>query len=284
MSKFAVFFDEKRCRVSSHHHATGCFKMKKKDCADSKFLTLDPLADLEPGTNILDIEVPEHIKDKVTCGVEWVDDALGGKGFTPTSCGMITGTSGGGKTTFLLQLADSITGTGNRVLFNTGEESLYQVGLTVERLNLKNGFMCGQETHIPTLLEQVDKLNDDKSKKFFLFVDSVQCMDDGKYADGAINGSTQLRVTRMLTEYAKQNKNVIVMFVGQVTKAGKFAGKNQILHMIDLHLHIYIDEDRRSETFGERIFTNRKNRFGFGGRTYILGLDEKGLHKKGQFC
>lgn len=249
----------------------------------SGFLDFEPIKEFELGTNILDIKVPQYIRQKVPCGISWVDECVGGFGFTPTSCGMITGTPGGGKTTLLLQLADAITKTGNICLFNSGEESMYQVGMTAERLGLKNGFLTGQEIFVPELLKAVDKLNVDPNKKIFLFIDSLQCMNDGKYSDGGATGNTPLRVCRMLTEYVKKNQNVICLFVGQVTKSGEFAGKNAIKHMIDLHLHIYIDDDRRSETFGERIFTNRKNRFGCAGRTYVLGLDEKGLCKKGQF-
>lgn len=249
----------------------------------NQFLDFEPLKEFELGTNVLDIKVPDFIREKVKCGIPWVDDCVGGFGFTPTTCGMITGTPGGGKTTFMLQLADAITKTGNICLFNTGEESLYQVGLTAERLKLRNGFLTGQEVLVPNLLEKVDQMNTDQTKKIFLFIDSLQCMNDGKYGDGGSTGNTPVRVCKQLTEYVKKNKNIITMFVGQVTKSGEFAGKNSIKHMIDLHLHVYIDDDRRSETFGERIFTNRKNRFGCAGRTYVLGLDEGGLHKKGQF-
>lgn len=257
---------------------------RSKKGTNDNFIDFEPIKEFELGSNVLEIKVPEHIKQKVSSGITWLDECIGGKGFTPTTCGMVTGTPGAGKTTFMLQLADSITKTGNIALFNTVEESLYQVGLTRERLKLKNGFLVGQECMTTDLLKHVGELSDkNPGKKIFLLIDSLQCMNDGKYADGGMNGNTPVRVAKMLTEFVKNRTNVITLFVGQVTKSGEFAGKNSIKHMLDMHLHIYIDLDRRSETWGERIFTNRKNRFGYSGKTYILGLEDDGLYQKGKY-
>ena len=79
------------------------------------------------GTNILDLEVPAHLERTVHTGVKFFDDAMGGEGMTPSTAMLLTGTPGAGKTTLCLQLAETITGSGNVCLFNTGEESLFQV-------------------------------------------------------------------------------------------------------------------------------------------------------------
>ena len=139
------------------------------------------------GTNILKVRVPKALRNKFKSGLDFVDCALGGEGFTPSQVLLFTGTPGAGKTTMMLTLADQITKSGGLVVFNTAEESLFQVKLIAERLGLKSGFAVGQETHVPTLLEACDKLRakrGNKNKPFFLIVDSLQCMDDGKYQDG----------------------------------------------------------------------------------------------------
>lgn len=246
---------------------------------------------LKRGGNILDITVPAPLKRKVKTGVEWFDDAVGGKGFTPSTVAMLTGTPGAGKTTMMLQLADSITAQGHACIFNTGEESLYQVRNVCERLQVKHGFIPGQDIMATDLLAHAEEImesikgqvaNDGSPKQLFIMQDSLQCMNDGKYKDGGTTGNTPVRVTEILANFAKTTY-AIVMFIGHVTKSGQFAGKNTIKHAVDVHGHLYIDDDRRSETWGERLFTVQKNRFGCNGRTYILGLDEKGLWKKGQF-
>ena len=58
---------------------------------------------------------------------------------------LIMGLPGAGKTTLMLTMADSMTKKGAIVLFNTAEESLYQTAMTAKRLNLKNGFRCGND-------------------------------------------------------------------------------------------------------------------------------------------
>ena len=101
------------------------------------------------GINILDIEVPKQLRNKIKSGLEYIDCALGGEGFTPSAVTFFTGTPGSGKTTMMLKLADSLTRKGAVVLFNTAEESLFQIKLVCERLRMRNGFIAGQEGHVP---------------------------------------------------------------------------------------------------------------------------------------
>jgi DNA repair protein RadA/Sms len=233
------------------------------------------------GTNIADIAVPDALRNRKKIGLEWVDDAIGGEGMVPSSVMMLTGTPGAGKTTLMLQMANSITRTGNICLYNTGEESLYQVKMVAERLGLRDGFVCGQDTLVPDLLAHADYLRkSNPGKQIFILQDSLQTLDDGKYKDGHSNSMSAVRATEMLTNWAKSNYG-IVAFIGQVTKSGDFAGKQTILHAVDVRAQLYIDEEKRSETYGERIFEVTKNRFGCSGRAYVLGINRNGLYEKG---
>jgi DNA repair protein RadA/Sms len=234
------------------------------------------------GTNINEIEVPQALRDRKKVGIEWFDDAIGGEGMVPSSVMMLTGTPGAGKTTMLLQLANAITGSGHMCLYNTGEESLYQVKMVAERLGLRNGFVVGQDTLVTDLLEHADAVKKANPKKqIFILQDSLQTLDDGKWG-GATNSMTPVRATEMLTDWAKANYG-IVAFIGQVTKGGDFAGKQTILHAVDVRGQLYIDEEKKSETYGERIFEVTKNRFGCSGKSYILGMERTGLVEKGSF-
>jgi len=237
---------------------------------------------LKKGTNILDIEVPMVLRNRKKVGISWFDDALGGEGFVPSQVMMLTGTPGAGKTTLLLQLADAITKAGHVCLYNTGEESLYQVKMVAERLGLTAGFVVGQDTDVTELLAHADSLRKvNPGKQVFILQDSLQTLDDGKWKDGT-NSMTAVRATEMLTDWAKANYGVVI-FIGQVTKSGEFAGKQTILHAVDVRGQLYIDQEKRSETYGERIFEVTKNRFGTAGRAYILGLGKTGLYEKGTF-
>lgn len=237
---------------------------------------------LKKGSVLSEIKVPEALRHRKKVGIDWFDDALGGEGFAPSTVMMLTGTPGAGKTTMVLQLANAISGSGHSCLYNTGEESLYQTKMVAERLGLKNDFAVGQDELIGDVLNHasyVKKAN--PSKQLFLLIDSLQTMDDGKWSTGA-NSMTQVRVTEMLVNWAKET-NGIAVFIGHVTKSGEFAGKQTILHAIDVKGHIYVDEGKKSETFGERIFEITKNRWGCSGRKYVMGMGKTGLYEKGSF-
>jgi len=228
------------------------------------------------GTNILDVEVPEALRKRISSGLEYFDDAMGGKGFTPSAVTLFTGTPGAGKTTMMLELANSLTFRGGNVLFNTAEESLYQLKMTVERLRLRSGFNAGQETMVPDLLKNCDELRArHPNRPFFLIVDSLQTLNDGKYGEHQTNSKTTQRSLAMITDYCKENFcNALV--IGQVTKDGKMAGANVLKHMVDSM--VTLDIERRDEDLmGCRVLQVEKNRFGGAGHIFFLALRESGF-------
>lgn len=228
---------------------------------------------LEFGTNVLDIEVPNALRHKVKSGVGFLDAALGGEGFTPSQVVLFTGTPGAGKTTMMLKLADSLTRQGATVVFNTAEESLFQVKIVAERLGLRSGFAVGQETHVPTLLQKCDALRKrNPDKPFFLIIDSLQCMDDGKYADGGTNSKSAERALEQVTSWCKENfTNALV--IGQVTKGGVMAGSQRLRHCVDSMIELSIEE-KDEELMGCRVLKTTKNRF--GGSGHQIWLEVKG--------
>lgn len=237
---------------------------------------------LKRGTNINEIAVPAKLRERNKVGIEFFDDAIGGEGLVPSSVMMLTGTPGAGKTTMLLQLANSITKAGHICLYNTGEESLYQVKMVAERLKLTAGFVVGQDIMAPDLLAHADMLRKaHPSKQVFVLQDSLQTLDDGKYSNGT-NSMTTVRATEMLTDWAKASYGNVI-FIGQVTKGGDFAGKQTILHAVDVRGQLYIDTEKKSDTYGERIFRVTKNRFGSSGHAFILGMNSTGLYEKGRY-
>jgi DNA repair protein RadA/Sms len=236
---------------------------------------------LKVGTNILDIQVPPQLKVRHLSGLKYFDDALGGKGFTPSCVSLFTGTPGAGKTTMMLELADSFTGQGHVALFNTAEESLFQLKMTVERLNLRHGFIAGQETYVPKLLENCEEIrNSNPGKAFFLIIDSLQCLNDGKYGKDQINSKTAQRSMAMITDYCKANF-VNAVIIGQVTKDGKMAGANVLKHMVDTMISLDV-ELKDPDLVGCRVLQVHKNRFGGAGHTFFLKLREKGFREIGR--
>jgi len=228
-------------------------------------------------TNILDLDVPAWMLIEEKTGIEWVDTAYGG-GLTPSQTILFTGTPGAGKTSSMLQVADAITATSSTMvaLYNTQEEAPLQIRKHCSRLGLRNGFYCGKDRKIPDVLAHADKIRAaNPNKRLFMIIDSLQCHDDGFYSNGMINGASQVRVTEMLTAYAKSTGSIVVI-IGQVNKAGDFAGKQGVKHHVDTHSHLEIDMNKKSDFFGFRIFENQKNRFGAANIRHALAMDGEG--------
>lgn len=257
----------------------------KEEAVKRAGMNLDVGDEIARGTNILEIKVPEQLDQSVISGLDFFDSMLGGDGMTPSQSILLTGGPGAGKTTLALQIADAITERGGIALYNTNEEAAVQVRKTVRRLNLRSGFIIGQDRLVPKTLEHMDYVSNMpqfKGKKIprVLIEDSLQTMDDGFYPNGGTNSNTPVRVTELATKWAKKNFDIIIL-IGQVNKDGEFNGKNVIKHAVDTHLHIYIDKAKKSETYGERIFESQKNRFGCSGLQFIVGMDkDKGLYLK----
>ena len=228
------------------------------------------------GTKLNQVEVPDKMKQKLSSGMEFWDNALGGQGFTPGAVTMFTGGAGSGKTTMMLTLADSLSRAGASVVYNSGEESLYQLRMTSQRLKLLGNFVACNEIHMPTLLKRCDEIRAKApAAPFILVVDSLQCMDDGYYPGGATNSKTPERVLNMITDYAKEHfVNPVV--IGQVTKGGKFLGSNSLKHMIDTFISLTI-EVKDPDLAGCRILEVEKNRYGGAGSRQFLAMTESGF-------
>ena len=234
--------------------------------------------DIPFGTSIQDLKVPDVLKKRIPTGLEYFDAVIGGEGFTPSMVTLFTGTPGCGKTTMMLALANSLQGHGAQVVFNTAEESLFQVKMTTERLRLRNSFMVGGLDNVEELLKGCDKVRADHSDRpFFLIVDSLQCMNDGYFKSGRITAATSERSLQMITNYAKEHAcNILV--IGQVTKDGKMAGSNKLKHMVDSHIHLSV-EDKDEDLRGCRVLETQKNRFGGCGHIIFLNLRKAGFEE-----
>lgn len=243
------------------------------------------LRNLEAGVSILDLEVPPQLDIQYATGIPFIDDIFSG-GLTPSTATLFTGTPGAGKTTLMLQLADALTGHGHTVLFNTAEESLFQIRKVVRRLGLKHGFVCGQDYLVENALAHAAYLKQQApQKQLFLIFDSLAALDDGMYKNGHTNSNTAVRVSEKIASFCKSEENgyPVAFLIGHITKSGEFAGKQTIKHALDVHCHLYIDMLQKSETFGKRIFEVQKNRFGNVGG-YVLDITSKGFNEAGLPC
>ena len=246
--------------------------------------------DIEFGTGLSDVNVPEELRKRYSIDRgEWMDKVFGGRGLTPSQVCAVSGTPGAGKTTLALVLGNKLARQGQSlVVFNSREESAYQIKMTAERLRIasRGGLVLGQEIMADKLLEKTqkywDQMNATRLKKnpkaqpyhMTLIIDSLQCLNDGKYGLTS-NKVTPVRVTRMLTEWAKRTYANVLM-ITQVTKSGDIAGKQEIKHMIDSWVHLGMEE-KDKELKGFRVLSVNKNRFGSSGSKFYLDLGSSGF-------
>ncbi len=234
-------------------------------------------------SNILDVVVPKELEKSVKTGYKNIDTLFAGDGILPSTSALITGLPGAGKTTLMLQLADAITASGNIALYNTGEESLYQVRRVVKRLNLQHGFVPGYNRTVQDICahaEQLQEVKANKNKKIFLITDSLQTLEvereEGKRGRNLSKQNEEVAAIEYLTRWAKDTFNISLV-IGQVNKGGTFAGKQEVKHIIDCHLHLAYDTERGSSSYGERIAEMTKNRFGCAGVYYPYEISQSGI-------
>jgi len=230
----------------------------------------------EFGTDITTIEVPAHLNERISTGIDWVDDAFGGEGLTPSMVTLFAGEPGAGKTTLSLTIASTMAAEGNLVVYNTAEESLHQLKRTYNRLGLSGPVRVGGETNVQELIAATERLRQkNPGKRAVVFVDSLQCLDDGHFTTGRITSETAVRSLEQLCEWAKENYTNVVA-INQVTKSGHMSGSNKLRHMVDAMAFLSI-EKKNEDLLGMRKFEVLKNRFGGCGQVAYLQAKSSGL-------
>jgi DNA repair protein RadA/Sms len=237
-------------------------------------------------TNILDVEIPPEMENAVSTGHQHLDVMFAGDGLIPSTCALVTGLPGAGKTTLMLQTADSITGEGHICVYNTGEESLFQVRRTTKRLGLRYGFIPSYHRCVDDIIQQLREIKEDNpGKQIFFIQDSLQCLEPSqvdlmtglpKKGRPKTGLNAQVEAVNELLGFIKEIFGIWLL-IGQVTKSGDFAGKNAVKHALDCHLHLGIDTDKKSETYGQRVAEMQKNRFGPAGLLFGFELTARGL-------
>lgn len=251
----------------SSQTVTGSNKSKKSSSSNNgaPVFTSDKFAWTDSKGTIPLKDAGKTVYNRTSTGISEVDRILGG-GLTDGSVILVGGEPGIGKSTLLLQIADSF-GSDKTVLYVSGEESHSQIGMRAERLGVKNSniILCA-ETCFETIAEELGKI-----KPGLCIIDSIQTL----YSDnlsGTPGSIAQAReVTAGLIRIAKNN-NLSIILVGHVTKDGTIAGPKTLEHMVDTVL--YFEGDNLGSY---RILRSIKNRFGRSNELTFFEMVEDGL-------
>jgi DNA repair protein RadA/Sms len=203
---------------------------------------------------------------RLSTGLGELDRVLGG-GFVAGSLVLLAGDPGIGKSTLVLQAANSFSAAHGPCLYASGEESIAQVGMRSRRLQAAGErLLLLAETDVDAIAQHVRKM-----MPALVFVDSVQAMSAAavEAAPGSISQVRECgaRMLRLAKELA-----IPCVLVGHVTKEGTLAGPRLLEHMVDTVMSL--EGDRHS---GYRLLRCTKNRFGSTDELGLFHMTETGL-------
>ena len=165
------------------------------------------------GNKPLTLDSIETIKNKrISVGIEEFNRVLGG-GIVPGSLILLGGDPGIGKSTLALQLALGLKD--KKILYTSGEESLQQIKLRAERLNIKNeNCLFLSETSLEQLIAQSEY-----SKPDLLVIDSIQTVSTETIESSPGSVSQVRECTSAIMKFAKKQE-IAVLLIGHINKEG----------------------------------------------------------------
>ncbi|HOF00263.1 MAG TPA: magnesium chelatase domain-containing protein [Spirochaetota bacterium] len=191
-----------------------------------------------------------------------------GDGIVCGSVILLSGEPGIGKSTFLFYLADNIESS-RKIYYFSGEETLQQLKIRAERLELKKDkFFLSNNNDLTAILELCKKERPD-----IIFFDSIQTLKHENIEnDGSVSSLSQMRIcANDIVEFSK-SFNIPVIIVGHINKSGEIAGPKIVEHLVDVVL--YFEFDARNNY---RILRSVKNRFGTIDNILFFDMLAKGL-------
>lgn len=201
---------------------------------------------------------------RISTKISELDRVLGG-GLVPGQVALIAGEPGIGKSTLLIQVANTLS-SGGKIFYASGEESASQIKIRADRLGIKSkNIVLLENTDIDNIISTVDK---DVS---LLIVDSIQTMQTSDLSGMAGSVGQVRECAYRLVRFAKEN-NTPVFIVGHVTKQGSVAGPSVLMHIVDTVLWF---EGDKSQTY--RFLRSVKNRFGSTDEVGVFSMEERGL-------
>lgn len=211
-------------------------------------------------------EIAGDSRPRLKTEIQELDRVLGG-GLVPRSVILVGGDPGIGKSTLLMQALGKMAGSGETVLYVSGEESAEQLKLRADRLGLRAPtFLILVENQLEAILDRIEA-----SDASVTVLDSVQSV-YGQSFEAQAGSVSQVRLVagRMLESIKKGSSACFL--VGHVTKDGSLAGPKVLEHMVDTVLYF---EGERGHPY--RILRAVKNRFGSASEIGVFEMGDAGL-------
>ncbi|MBO5819606.1 MAG: DNA repair protein RadA, partial [Bacteroidales bacterium] len=211
-------------------------------------------------------EVSLGTESRIATSCAELDRVLGG-GLVAGSVTLIGGEPGIGKSTLVLQTVLKMSS--KTILYVSGEESLQQLKLRAERINIDNpNAYFVSETSLESILQHVDNIKPD-----LLVVDSIQTM-SCESAESSPGSVTQVRECAAALLRLAKTKSLPVILIGHINKEGSIAGPKVLEHIVDTVLVFEGDSH-----FVYRLLRSVKNRFGSIAEIGMYEMRREGLRE-----
>ena len=211
-------------------------------------------------------QISEESHPRIQLPSQELNRVLGG-GLVAGSVVLLAGEPGVGKSTLLLQIAQSMASLGQKVLYVSGEESSQQIKLRAQRLGFDGqGVFLLPETDVASVLKRLDEF-----RPGIVMVDSIQTLYSEEVPSGPGSVAQVREAGLQLTRWAKI-RHVPVFLAGHLTKDGSVAGPRVLEHMVDVVTYL---ESQEFSTY--RILRNSKNRFGSTAEVGVFEMTSQGL-------
>jgi predicted ATP-dependent serine protease len=198
-------------------------------------------------TKVKNITVPDIFNRRMKTGIKRID-SLFDEGILPGSAFTLTAKAGCGKTTLMLQMLDGMARNGYNVGYFSGEESIYQLAYTANRIG-------ATEVQIANMTD-IDEIAEHMSSMDLVVVDSFQALTTKTKMNSR---QLEKHAVQCLTNVAKSTE-CTVGFIMHLTKSGDLKGGTIVPHTVDANLKV--DTIPSADSDDARVIFFEKNRFG----------------------
>ena len=209
---------------------------------------------------------PSDAGSRLKTGFPELDTVLGG-GILLGGVALLAGQPGMGKSTILMQICATVSNSGHKVLYVSGEESAGQVKMRAIRLGASS-----DQLHFASSSSANDIAKTIEEDGYDLvIVDSIQTLSIAEISSAPGTVSQVSNCGNLIIRAAKASSTAVII-VGHVTKEGTLAGPKVLEHLVDVVLNF---EGDRYGVF--KTIRAVKNRFGSTTEVAIFEMASEGL-------
>jgi DNA repair protein RadA/Sms len=211
--------------------------------------------------------IDDDVAPRISTRIGSLDRVLGG-GLVIGAVTLVGGEPGIGKSTLLLQVAETLARSGP-VLYVSGEESPRQIAMRARRLGTMNdNIRLFSETSVDRIVGETEKL-----RPVAVIIDSIQTVhtSSNQSMPGAVS---QVRDSAGVLMSMAKRLSIPVFLIGHITKEGTIAGPKTLEHIVDTVLYF---EGEKFQNY--RVVRAYKNRFGPANEVAIFEMHDDGLEE-----